>query len=314
MYHPYLRGKQNELILLRENAKLITKSAMVPIIEPVKKNFAPLNKAIESLKKENTEFILVINPKYGDFKSNSLPIFENTINTILCEYDKYSIAYIVDAESNLLEVKDFIDDNLDKSIVIIHNGYPKAKELAELTESFSNINKHIFMDAQSGKLYQKQFKKNSIPRILIRDGFKKNKNRDYPHKEHFSDLHITYDDEGMEGFGDFLIVGDDYSESGGPAYAIALHLTYLEEDEDMYIRHFVSDRVDTPTDPAGKFLEALEKLVKAVEEEGSLILKTEAYQQFKNFFEEAHFPGLGYAKKLSMQHHLELISKYLREQ
>jgi hypothetical protein len=31
----------------------------------------------------------------------------------------------------------------------------------------------------------------------------------------------------MDGFGDFLIVGDDYSESGGPAYAIAIHLTFI---------------------------------------------------------------------------------------
>ena len=47
MYHPYLRGKQYELILLRENAKLIKNASMVPIIEPVKKNLTALNKAID---------------------------------------------------------------------------------------------------------------------------------------------------------------------------------------------------------------------------------------------------------------------------
>lgn len=311
MYHPYLRGKQNELILLRENAKLLTASSMIPIIEPVKNNSAPLNKAIESLKEENTEFILVVNPKHGDYKSNPLPIFENTINTILNDYKNFSIAYIVDAESSLLDVKDFIDENRDKSITLIHNGFPKARELAELIEEFKNIKKHIFMDTQSGKLYQRQFKKNGISRILMRDGFKKNRNKDYPDNELFSELHLTYEDEGMDGFGDFLTVGDDYSESGGPAYAIAIHLTYLEEDEIMYIRHFISDRVNTPTDPAGKFLEALKKLIDAVEEEGSLIFKSKAYYQFKTFYDEAHFPGLGYVKKLSMQHHLELMSAFL---
>ena len=30
----------------------------------------------------------------------------------------------------------------------------------------------------------------------------------------------------MDGFGDFLIVGDDYSDTGGPAYAVAIHLTF----------------------------------------------------------------------------------------
>jgi len=46
MYYPYLRGKQYELILLRENAKLMKDASMVPIIEPVKKNLTSLNKAI----------------------------------------------------------------------------------------------------------------------------------------------------------------------------------------------------------------------------------------------------------------------------
>ena len=312
MYHPYLRGKQNELILLRDNAALLSASKMVPIIEPVKKNTASLNKAIESLKKENCEFILVVNPKYGDFTNDPLPIMKNTIEPLLNDYTNYSIAYIVDAQSNLLDIKSFLDDNTNKVITFIHNGFPKAKELANVIDEFDNIKKHIFIDTQSGKLYQRQFKKDTIQRILIRDGFKKNRNKDYPEREHFSDLHITYEDEGMNGFGDYLIVGNDYSESGGPAYAIALHLTYLEEDKDMYIRHFISDRKNTPTDPAGKFMEALKKLVYTVEE-NPLILKSKAYAQYKKFYDDAHFPGLGYAKKLSMQHHIELMANFLAE-
>ena len=46
------------------------------------------------------------------------------------------------------------------------------------------------------------------------------KNSDYPDNEQFQN-YITYKLEGMNGFGDFLIVGDDYSESGGPAYAVS---------------------------------------------------------------------------------------------
>jgi hypothetical protein len=312
MYYPYLRGKQNELILLRDNAELIASAKMVPIIEPVKKNAASLNKAIESLKSKNCEFIVIINPRYGEFVDDPLPIFTNTIEPLLNDYANYSIAYIVDAQSNLLDIRSFLDDNKDKSITFIHNGFPKAKELAKITDKFNNIKKHVFIDTQSGKLYQRQFKKDGIDRILIRDGFKKNRNRDYADKEHFSDLHITYVDEGMDGFGDYLIVGNEYTETGGPAYAIALHLTYLEEDEDMYIRHFVSDRKDTPTDPAGKFMEALKKLVETVEE-NPLIFKSKAYEQYKKFYQDEHFPGLGYAKKLSMQHHIELIAYFLSE-
>ncbi|PHQ88617.1 MAG: ATP-binding protein [Sulfurimonas sp.] len=314
MYHPYLRGKQNELILLRENAKLISDSSMIPIIEPVKKNSAPLNKAIQSLMKENVEFILIINPKHGDYKSNPLPLIENALG-LVGEYQKFSMAYIVDANSSLLNVKDFLNEHTNKSIVFIHNGFPKPKELAELLFEFENIQKHIFMDNQ--KLYQRQFKKPNIEKILIRDGFnKKDSNGQYPNDEPFSELHLTFEDEGMDGFGDFLIAGDTYSESGGPAYNVAIHLTYLNEDEIMNIRHFLSDKMEIPTpkDPAGKFAEALSRLIEAVEEEDSLLLKSKAYMKFKELYDTGHFPGLGVVKKVSMQHHLELLSKFLSEQ
>lgn len=117
----------------------------------------------------------------------------------------------------------------------------------------------------------------------------------------------------MVGFGDFLIVGDVYSESGGPAYAVAIHLTFIDPDKDdvMYIYHFVSDTRDTPTDPAGKFAQALAKLIEKLDSGTSHILETEAIKEFRTLHEKGHFPGLGYVKKLSMKHHIETLAAYL---
>lgn len=86
MYYPYFRGKQNELILLREQAELISSSKIIPIIEPVKKNLNPLNRAITELDNYDAKYILVINPVYGDFKEdNSLIIdfIDNCKNIII---------------------------------------------------------------------------------------------------------------------------------------------------------------------------------------------------------------------------------------
>lgn len=41
MYYPYFRGKQYELIAIRERAGLIAENDFVPIIEPVKDNLTP---------------------------------------------------------------------------------------------------------------------------------------------------------------------------------------------------------------------------------------------------------------------------------
>lgn len=309
MYHPYLRGKQFELLLLKENAETIASSNFTPIIEPVKKNTASLNRAIDALKDQNSNFIIIVNPKHGDFKNNSMPIFDETITPKLQNYQNCYLGYIIDSNSSLIDITNFIDEYEEYNIALIHNGYTKAKELSNSINGHDCIRKHIFIDQTSGKLYQREFKKGDIERILIRDGFNKsNSNREYPDTEHFSDLHITYIDEGMDGFGDFLIVGNNYSESGGPAYAIAIHISYLEDDQDMYIYHFLSDRMDSPADPAGKFNEALNKFINTGNEPDSLIYKSNAYEEFEELFNTGHFPGLGYVKKLSMQHHLELMS------
>ncbi|CUV65321.1 Putative ATP-binding protein [Sulfurovum sp. enrichment culture clone C5] len=311
MYHPYLRGKQNELILLRENAKLLSSTGMIPIIEPVKTNLAPLEKAIESLMDENVSFVLIINPRHGELKNNPLPIFDKINNlTSKANYENFTWGYIVDPNSSLLDVKDFLDKFTQQPITFIHDGFTKGKDFAVLLEDYSNIRKHIFLDNQ--KLYQKAFKKEDIERVLIRDGFKKqDANKDYPEDELFSELHLTYEDEGMNGFGDFLIVGDNYSDGGGPAYAVTLHLTYIDNEDDLiHIKHFISDTTNTPKDPAGKFAEALSKLVERVEED-ELIYKSDAYKQYKDFYDREHFPGLGVAKKLSMQHHIETLAKFL---
>jgi hypothetical protein len=118
----------------------------------------------------------------------------------------------------------------------------------------------------------------------------------------------------MNGFGDFLIVGDEYSEEGGPAYAVAIHLTFIDPDRDdaMYIYHFKSQRQDTPQDPAGKFAEALERMMRVLDKPNSKVLETGAVKEFRALYKQKHFPGLGYVKKLSMNHHIETLAEYFK--
>lgn len=309
MYFPYFRGKQNELIVLRDNASVIKDAGIIPIIEPVKENLLPLNRAISELTKVDGKFILIVNPKYGDLKNNPKPLFEELIEKPPDIIKCLILGYIVDHRSNLLDIEDFLKEHDEYEIAIIHYGFPQSRDLANSLIKFSSMKKHIFIDGYSGKLYQRHFKNSE--RILIRDGFQLRRNVEHPDNEHFSDLHITFKDEGMDGFGDFLIVGDDYMETGGPAYTVAIHLTYFDDEENMYIWHFLSDSTDSPVDPAGKFLEALGKLIVKIDEDTS-VFNSKACDEFRHLYERKHFPGLGYIKKLSMQHHIELLSNYLK--
>lgn len=315
MYYPYLRGKQFELIMLRDNAKLLYEHSMHPVIEPVKDDFTALIRAMGTMNEEKVSCTLIVNPLVGQEPVKQKKIIDKLIEDEFEDYDNISIGYILDAKASISNLVSLLKNHDEFSFTIIHYGFTNGKKISSELSKFINIKRHVFIDGFAGKLYQRHFKKEGTDRILIRDGFKsKKKNADYPLKEHFSDLHITYPDEGMDGFGDFLIVGDDYIEAGGPAYAVAIHLTYLNNDEDMFIYHFISDQTNSPTNPAGKFREALKKLVSKIETSKSIIYRSKACSEFLDLYNKGHYPGLGYVKKMSMQHHIELIANYISQE
>src|SRR5262249_17773136 len=99
-----------------------------------------------------------------------------------------------------------------------------------------------------------------------------------------------------------------------PAYTVAIHITFIDsnQDDEMYIYHFKSKRQDTPTDPAGKFAEALAEMMKTLNTPGSKVLETSAIKEYRVLHDQEHFPGLGYIKKLSMNHHIETLANYFK--
>ncbi len=313
IYFPYFRGKQYELITIRESALTLGASGFVPIVEPVKSQLNGLNKTIDVTLEEGAGIIVIANPRIGDFSDCNAELV-SLINDKHSEYKQVTVGVLLDEATSLEQATALINTFKGHNIALVHSGFSQSKALAAEIEGVAGIACSVFEDGKSGKLYQKHFAFQP-DRVLLRDGFEKRRNADHPDVEVFSDLHLTYDLEGMTGFADFLMVGDDYQESGGPAYTVAIHLTYINTDDDdiMYIRHFKSDRQDTPTDPAGKFAEALAKLILHLGSADNRYYDTSAIAEFRELHEKGHYPGLGYVKKLAMKHHIETFAKYFKD-
>lgn len=294
---------------MRECAPLLQRAGFVPIIEPVKETVSGLRRAIEAVTAAGGQAILVANPQHGFYSAEHRGI-EHFFNEELADHREIEAGIVLSNNTELGEVAVLCEAHRDRPITMIHAGYPDARLLVgEFGDSLSRM-KHIFWEEHCGKLYQRHFRE--AHKILLRDGFVVRSNREYDPVDFFSDLHVTFELEGMDGFSDFLIVGKGYTETGGPAYAVAIHITCIDpENEDkMFVHHFKSTRQDTPTDPAGKFAEALAKLAHEVQRPGSCILRGEAIEEFLELRQRGHYPGLGYVKKLSMKHHLETFSAY----
>ena len=311
MYHPYFRGKQYGLITVREMAHVFNASNFCPIIEPVKESLNGLRKALEALVSVRANAVVVINPEHGDHSKAG-----DALTALLKEkflgLPNISVGILLKQNTTTKQALALYEEHQAQQPVFVHAGFGDPKGLLAGLTPQTKQDRHIFFEDDCVLLYRKHFSKGH--RVLLRDGFRKKKNREYEPVENFSDLHITYPDEGMDGFGDFLIVGNDYSETGGPAYAVAIHLTFIDHDQDdvMRIFHFKSQRQDTPLDPAGKFAEALSEMIDNIGLPNSKVLETDAVKEFRMLHDRGHFPGLGYVKKLSMNHHIETLANFFK--
>jgi len=303
MYLPLVRGKQFELVALRELANVISKDSFKPIIEPVRENYAPLIKTIQLLNEKGIEPIIIINPSLGNFKE-----MDGFIDDIISKIDnkiKFIPCIKIKNSNETIEQK-FTKIKTKKAIY----AYDKidSNNISLLNECDYSI---VPSDAPNGAL--RSIKSNIV---LMDDPFqKKKRNADYENESYYSDLHTSYKSksENVIGFGDYTIVGSDYSESGGPAYVVTIHMSYIDKDnyDSMSIKHFSSFDNNSLADPGGKFLEALEKFYSFQKNNNDVFDDTIGKKELINLYKRKQFPGLGVVKKLSIEHHIQTICNYL---
>lgn len=313
MYFPYFRGKQFELIAIRDTATLLAEAEFTPIIEPVKEALKGLGRALDAVCESGGRAIVIVNPHHGSLAGNGAAI-SSFLEDGYLEKDNISAGILLKDTTSVAEAVALYDNHADHSPYFIHMGFLDENDLVNALGAGLDETRHIFQEQTCPVLYRKKF--SGASRVMLRDSFNKQRNSGYPPVELFSDLHVTFSSElGLQGFGDFLTVGDEYSETGGPAYAVAIHMTFIDpqKDDQMYVYHFISDTNSTPTDPAGKFAEALGKLVAKYKSGSSHLYHGNALQELLALHEKQHFPGLGQVKKLSMIHHIETLANYLPE-
>lgn len=310
MYFPYLRCKQFELLAIREVAHIIGPKGLIsPVLEPVKKSTSSFERALDSLVQNNVNFNIIINPVHGEFVSNPSGIIE-VLNQKLAAYTNFQFGIIINQFTNLEFITDLLQDiEFDRPLTLIHNS--RVNDIEALADWCTNRVIKFNLHGENFPVRRYRGIITSDTKVLLEDKFiPQVKNADYLNTpdEFFSDDHLYFEDDGFVGFGDYLTIGDDYAESGWLPYAIAVHLTYSKENNEIWIRHFVSDSNSDTTDIAGKFGEALEKLIEFIDDNN---IDTLAADEFRDLHNTGHYPGLGTLKKLSIKNHIELVHNLL---
>lgn len=310
MYMPYLRGRQYELIALRElrHESRIGKH-IIPIVEPVKLS-PTLISTVESFAAVEGPISLIHNPQVGGFVKELRQLDDSRLKSSYYELLASKFvpeSHIVNknSETEIAQLIESGNTNRDELILILHNrnsldSYPRS--FLEQPPRFNLMPDH--------STFRRTIRKS---KVLLEDSFEKQeRNVDYAEvdDEFFSNAHLFFRDDGFVGFSDYSIVGNQYTESGFAPFAVAIHIVYFDSANNLRIRHFVSDSNEDINDPAGKFYEAVSKLV---EWNRTYKLQTLAMDIFEDHFKNGTYPGLGTVKKLSIMHHIELMSRYLDE-
>lgn len=314
MYYPYLRGKQFELKALREfSASDIPRSNIVPIIEPVNINLEPLRVAIEEMKANNMKFALVLNPSDGDFSHTDGTDVSSRLRDIVGNYEGCIFAFVVN--NDVRSITERIADIDFNNVMLVWTPtmditQPNVQQLVTSTKV-----RYIVHDfSKSARRLKENLRRMGKDSILLSDNFTvRKRNADYigHDDEEFTDLPFYYIEDGYSGFSDYTAISSQVDKGGSLPYAIAIHLTYRRNLEQIFIHHFVSDSNFSQSNIKGKFNEAASKIApfyanrphtNAVED---LISRAESMDGY---------PGLGYIKKLSILNHLELIANILQEE
>lgn len=314
MYFPYVRGRQYELLALRELAtNNLLGDYVTPIIEPVKLSPTLVNVMAEFIKVKHP-ISIIRNPAGGTFMSDWQDVQEQSKEAgykqrFSAQYEDSTIIKSLIMQRNAKSLLEFWDKHgVNKADLLVIN---TDRDYLDLYENAfgTTVPRYALMPDES--VFRRKVRHH---KVLLDDKFEKqDRNADYQETEDefFSDDHLYYTEDGFIGFSDYSVVGNEYLEAGFAPYAVAIHIVYFAEDKTLRVRHFVSDSNEDITNPAMKFYEAVSKLAAWYNADPHPVEMTLGLQTFLQHYEQQSYPGLGTVKKLSLMHHLELMGKYL---
>lgn len=220
MYFPYLRGKQFELLAIKELAEIIHESNLVhPIFEPVRDIDAgtALLRNLGVLADRRVPCTVIVNPQVGEMQGTSKSgRILNQLEPLFRANDRMRIGIHLTSE---IEVSDLID-------LLSHAKMRYAADIFYGTSAISagtmlrlaalcDVKVHFAEDKNSVRRYRQAFPNPQTG--LLRDNFsRQERNQDYFELEEsiFTEDNIFFKEDNYIGFGDYQTIGKGFREGG----------------------------------------------------------------------------------------------------
>lgn len=307
MYFPLLRGKQFELVALKEFAEANRGCTLVnPIIEPVRALPVAVVRAANTLSGCGLHYSIILNPERGDFAIESNRF---SVRTFLEQFDGLDIkpvpAFYADGKSDA--VRETIEENGLENVMLVYEDSFKEESDGKLCQHAAvSYIVCADVDSRSTVRFLSRTGKNII---RLDDNFIVRKpNTAYRgiDEDRYSEEPFYYSQDHFYGFSDYCVLPKAFAEGGTTPTAIAIHLTYLMREDSIWVRHFVSDEAFDTQNIRQKYGSAVQKVAEFYQ---AGVPATDAVSRLIQ--QSGRYPGLGVLKKYTMLNHLQLITEIL---
>lgn len=273
-YYPLIRGRQFDLVALKDILAAGMSPSIIPIIEPVR-DIVALPRVITAFARAKHPLYVITNPQvgsYGLLQSPHYPLppltapifparyFDTQPASLVLTTTKVQVRLATAAQTVVMPDEARFRALKHPRAVYLTDHYPTREHTAD------------YYDRQTD-FYQ-------YAKVM----------------------------QPGAGFADYPLSTHEYFEHGYPQKAIALHLLFADHSM-LYLRHFVSVNNDDYSDPAAKFFEALAPLSPWLQAHPQA--NTPATKALLALGATHHFPGLGTLRKLQLEHWLTIMDRWL---
>lgn len=311
MYYPLLRGRQFELIALRElSLENAIQGFVYPIIEPVKKSLNSLDLANKIFYENGQVNYFILNPEVGEKKGDTDHYLEFFNQLEHCSF-KPAFHFRNNGQYILSKIEQY---NLQDCLLVGNN------EIQSTDDEFKDVIENpafgkVVIDEPDRNRDLKTYLQGleHVKFIRLDDPFEPEpRNSNFlPIESHrFSEEHKYFSIDNFDGFADYTVLTSNFIEGGSSPRAVVIHFTYMNSDDQIWIRHFTSNTNDSIANVQGKFGEAAQKAVEYCQENN---LKNTAIDELIDYYDKGHYPGLGTIKKISIKNHLIIVADYLKK-
>lgn len=169
MYQPYIRGKQFELIGLRELTPVLfaqNKDKISPIIEPVKDS-STFKSTLKELADNDINFTVIINPHHGTFQDSERIML--AIRETIVGYNNFQIGVIFSQNvihSSIIEILQTFPD-IVHSLSLIHQFmFDNISEIIRTYEEFAPIKFNVIDFSNTSRRYYRNFERSTLVELV----------------------------------------------------------------------------------------------------------------------------------------------------